>query len=151
MYQTLLFIKYFPFFKGNRFKTAILALILISGNICLAQDLYNNNFKLKEKSHQSFLLNNKGFGEEYKESKNRTTFFAGAGPIMSFHPGSYGRNYISVWGGLGVNFKLSNKFYLNLETGMFKQSNETGIWLSLSPEFRLSFQNMEVFWGLGES
>jgi len=46
MYQTLLFIKYFPFFKGNRFKFIILALALILGNICFGQDLINKKFKL---------------------------------------------------------------------------------------------------------
>jgi len=48
MLQTLRYPKYFPFIKGNIFKTVILALILILGKFCLAQDLLNNNFKLKE-------------------------------------------------------------------------------------------------------
>jgi hypothetical protein len=53
MLQSLRFTKYFPFYKGNIFKTSILALILISVNFCLSQNLFKNEIKFINKRLES--------------------------------------------------------------------------------------------------
>lgn len=142
MLQSLRYLKYFPFFKGNRFKTAILALILISGNFCLAQDLaeknceINNNFKFDDYSDNNLIQLNQHSTKNKKDVesylsinggislytlKGNTTF--GLHYLRSIYYDVYTKIGVSVYTGASENVSSETKLSYSADLALLLKIN----------------------------
>jgi hypothetical protein len=151
MLQSLRFTKYFPFSKRNIFKTLILALILISGNFCLSQNLDNKNFKLKNNSYHHKFFDENNFNDEKKETVNKSSFFAGIGTLITIAQTDTRKSNIYLSAAIDINLKIYKIFYIN--TGLDIHGAESNGFIAFQfnvlPGIGYQFNSFAIFGGFG--